>query len=271
MLSVAALVLVSLANVLLAISVLLNNPRASLNRAYASLATVLPLWSIIVYLENTTAGMSSIHTLAKLDYSLATVLIGTFFWFCAEFAKYRKSSVRIAVAVGAIVNIGLIWAGQTLHVVFQQSNVVFASNWGFYVFLAYMGALVVLGLGLLFRTYRHSRGKVRVQLKFIGLGFALSITALIVAEIIIPRFFAVSSTDVTRAGLYSTLLFTGLCWFAIVRHRFMDIRLLVAHSVAYVLLLATLAVSTAQPFSWPPSCSSKARSTRLPKVSPTRS
>jgi signal transduction histidine kinase len=241
MLSVAALIVVCLANVLLAVSVLLNNPKSVLNRIYASLTAVLPLWSITVYLEDTGWGHAHIHALATVDYSLAVLLIGLFFWFCCEFSSFRRQAVGYVVAAVGVLNGILIWTGNTLHVEFESANVVFEPKWGFSVLLVYMFVLVVSGFGLLFRKYRQSRGTLRVQLRFIAIGFVLTVISLIAAVILAPRVFGVSSPEVTRVGIYSTIFFTAFCWYAIVRHRFMDLRYLVARSVGYALLLATLA------------------------------
>jgi signal transduction histidine kinase len=241
MLSVAALVIVCLANVLLAVSVLLNNPKPALNRIYAALAIVMPAWSATVYLEDTAWGHLRIHALSTIDFSLSILLIGLFFWFCCEFSGFRKSVVGLSVTLVGLANAILIWTGNTFHTEFSKGNVVFEPKWGFDVLLTYMVILVVAGFSLLFRKFRQSTGKAHVQLKFIGIGFILTVLSLIVAIVLAPRIFGLSSPEVTRFGIYSTLFFTGFCWYAIVRHRFMDMRFLVARSVAYVLLLATLA------------------------------
>jgi signal transduction histidine kinase len=241
MLSVVALAIICLANILLAASVLLNNSKSALNRAYAAMAVTLPIWSIVVFLEDTGLGHSSIQTLAKFDYGLSVILVGLFYWFCREITGFRKPFIDIGVLVFASLNVGLIWADRTLHVAFEGGNVVFNPKLGFAAFILYLVILLVVGLVLLTRSLFGSSGKLRGQLKFVGLGLFLTIISILIADIFVPRVFGISSPDVTRAGLYSTIFFTGFCWYAIVRHRFMDLRFVVARSVAYVLLLTSLA------------------------------
>jgi signal transduction histidine kinase len=241
MLSVLALGTICLANITLAISVLANNSRVSLNRVYAALVADLALWSVIVYLEDTPLGHQNIQALAKLDYFLATILVGLFFWFCKTLYGLKHRLAELAILGLGLFSAALIVTGNTVRVAFQGTNVAFEPKPGFAVFITYMFALVIFGLALLWKKFSTTTGKLHVQIRYIGLGFFLTITGVVVADIIVPRVFAISSPEVSRVGIYSTILFTAFCWYAIVRHRFMDVRLLVARSVTYLLLLTSLA------------------------------
>src|SRR3954468_24450795 len=100
MLSLVALVVVTLANVALGAVVLMNNTRGRLNQVFGSLAFVLAGWGMVTYFEDVIAARHTLWLLARLDFSLAAVMLLLFYWFCLEMTSGR----------GRI----LLWLGQGL-------------------------------------------------------------------------------------------------------------------------------------------------------------
>src|SRR4051794_14623363 len=131
MLSVLILLVACLADLGLAAAVLLNNSKARLNRVLTMLLLVLPAWNITVFLEDTAFGHINIQGLSKVDYALATLMIVFFFWFCKEFVGLKSLLLTLIAGVFGVLNILLIFTGQTLRVQFEGANVVFEPKWGF--------------------------------------------------------------------------------------------------------------------------------------------
>ncbi|HSX48074.1 MAG TPA: ATP-binding protein [Candidatus Nanoarchaeia archaeon] len=241
MLSVGILVVVATTNLLLGVAVIANNSRAELNRVFGSLAFTVAFWSIVTFLEDTSLNKNSLRLLATLDFGLAAIMIWLFFLFSAILSRSRFKAGRYLLLLIMLISVGLTIAGYTVSGVLQGSTVLLEPGPAFPVFLALLVACLGSGVFLLVRQSRRSRGIDRVQMQLILLGLYLTASALVVTNIILPRLYNDSSSFVSRIGIYSILFFTGFSTYAIVKHRFMNIRLLVARTVAYILLLVTLA------------------------------
>lgn len=97
--------------------------------------------------------------------------------------------------------------------------------------------LVFIGGGfiLLIRKYLKSVGLEKTQVRFFLLGTVFMFLAILITDLLFVLIFNISFF--TRLLPIYILIFVNLISYAIVKHRFLDIRLLVARSVAYVLLL----------------------------------
>jgi signal transduction histidine kinase len=241
MLGITFLAVVFVANGLLAVILLLNNSRATLNRVFASLMLTLAAWSVVVYLEDWPAARSLIEPLARIDYLLATFMLGLFYFFCRVLSRrgsrYFDAGVIILTSITALMAVG----GLVVQVTFEGSHLILRPYLGYGPLAALLIGTLGGGLWLLGQRYRTSRGKERAQIRLVGFGVGLSIVTLLIADVIAPIVFGISSPDVALIGVYGIMFFTAFSTYAIIKHRFMDIRLLVARSLTYLMLLVTLA------------------------------
>lgn len=97
------------------------------------------------------------------------------------------------------------------------------------------------GLWTLLRKWRVARGRSRQQMRYLCAGLALAIGAGVTTNLLIPTL--TGSSRFSNYGPYFTLVFVGLTAHAIIRHRLMDIRIVMRQGVTYGLSLgSTLAV-----------------------------
>lgn len=240
MLSITLLVIVCLANIILASVVLISNTQSAINRVFASLCFALPLWSIIVFLEDYVHSATAINLLVKADFFVAALMVMLFYEFCRVLTGYRYRVITYALSVLFAVSAILTIFGKTVTVEIVNSNVIFDHGFGFLIFVVFFTLGLGFGLITLVRRHVNLKGKLRAQILLIFFGLGLSILCLILADIVAP-YVGYNSPSVTRLGIYGLLIFTTFSTYAIVRHRFLDIRKLVARSVTYVLLLITMA------------------------------
>jgi signal transduction histidine kinase len=240
MVAIILLVMVCLANIILGVFVLANNAKARLNKIFAALAFSLAIWSLITFFEDFGLSETTVSLLVKLDFVFAIIMVGFFCFLCFELGKFYKKSVNIVILALAVANIALIAAGQTVHLVFEQNKVKFVPQAGYFVFLIYIGLCMGLGLYALVGHYIRSQGKEKSQLRLVLIGLFLSAMGILITNVVLPNLYNVGSI-VTRIGIYGILFLTGFSAYAIVRHRWFNMRLVVARSVAYLLLLASLA------------------------------
>lgn len=241
MLSYLLLGSVCVANVLLGIFVIKNNPKVRLNQYFFFLAVALAAWSLVTFLEDTGYGRQVIQALAYLDYGLSILMAVLFFGLCYEFSRVKLKLVWPLVAILASANIVLLGLGLIVSTRLEGESVKFIEGDGFLAFIGLLVVTILGGLFLLAWRYRRSGGTERAQIRVIYFGLFLMSAGLVLTNVVLPNIMSVSPA-VTRLGIYSILSFTGFTAYAIIKHRFMDIRLVVARSVAYSLLIGTLAM-----------------------------
>jgi signal transduction histidine kinase len=86
-------------------------------------------------------------------------------------------------------------------------------------------------------SYRAGEGLEKDQLKYLFFGFSLLVVFGVVADLL---FVVIRQEQLSSLGPISTTLFVGFTSYAIVRHRLLDIRLVIARTIAYGLLLITM-------------------------------
>lgn len=242
MLDLVILLTICAVYLLLAALVLTNDSRRMLNRILAGLLAVTPMWCSVVYFEDAETLHHHIDLLVRLDYSLATVMLGLFYWFSTTLAgKKRPILTRVVVGVagmlivlslGGFVATGRIVAGDVV----QEPQ-----SLGFGLFIGYLIlTLAIGGLELIIRSL-SAHGRERAQIFFVTTGLAISVIALTMTLVVAPRLYDISTPAITRLGLYSTLFFAIFSSYALVRHQFLDIRQTAARSVAYILSVGALA------------------------------
>jgi PAS domain S-box-containing protein len=178
---------------------------------------------------------------------MAAGLIGqSFSVFCQVFPEQQR--LVVTRGVRGILLLGCVISGLTLTpLVLRDIGMARAGSiqpqYGplYPLFGAFM--LVAFGQGFwtLTRKWRAARGHSRQQIHYLWLGLCLAISGGTTTNLIIPAL--TGSSRFSEYGPYFTLCFVGLTAHAIIRHRLMDIRLVIRQSVTYSLSLAvTVAV-----------------------------
>ncbi|MDD3480979.1 MAG: ATP-binding protein [Patescibacteria group bacterium] len=105
--------------------------------------------------------------------------------------------------------------------------------------LGYLPMLVLASIVVLIYKTKKSDGIEKTQLKVVSFGFALTTILALVSSVLLP---VVSQN--AQTAIYApltTIFFIAFTSYAIVKHRLMDIRMVVARSVSYSLLVFILA------------------------------
>ena len=93
---------------------------------------------------------------------------------------------------------------------------------------------------VLIKKFRKARGLVRVQSLYVLLGIGIYMGATILTDAIIPIFFG--HTSLFYVSALSSLTFVTLTAYAIIKHRLMDIRLVLTRTVTYSILISVIGV-----------------------------
>jgi signal transduction histidine kinase len=106
---------------------------------------------------------------------------------------------------------------------------------------------LILGLIILIIKIRKAIGIAKVQLLYLLLGFLLFFTIGIITNVVLTFF---ENYSLQQFSPLASIFFTGFTTYAIVRHRLLNIRLLVARSVAYAIIVFLVAAIYAVLIFW---------------------
>src|SRR5262249_16207715 len=117
------------------------------------------------------------------------------------------------------------------------------------IFAIYFISCLTCTVWMLTLKYRNSFGLVRLQIRYLIFAFAIPSALASTTNVIAPAFLGTSSQ--ARYGPFFSLLLLGLIGHAIIRHRLMDMRIVIRRSVVYLaafsvagVILITLLVSS---------------------------
>ncbi len=106
-------------------------------------------------------------------------------------------------------------------------------------FVAYLAGILLLVVVVIWLSIRRSSGLDRQRMKYVAMGLVVTASLAALTNLILPLI--QGSNNYAVLGSYFMLIFFATSSFSIVRHRLFDVRLIIARSVTYALLLLTVA------------------------------
>jgi signal transduction histidine kinase len=240
MLEIAALLVGAIANSLLALVTFAKNQRSATNVLFIFLVISLVGWTITNYSSLHTS--SNLQTLGWIRNILFFVVLQntSFFLLVRVFPEVHFSFLKNRWVIFAIIySIITIAVTETpfLFTDFKDGSPV--PGLGMLLFIPHALIFAAGGLIWLIIRYIKATGVLRKQLEYFLAGTLLLYTIVPLNNFILPVFFK-NSLLVALSPIYP-IIFTASVSYAILRHRFLDIRVIVAKSVAYALVLLTVA------------------------------
>ena len=108
-------------------------------------------------------------------------------------------------------------------------------------FSVYFLVVWVAALGVFITKWRHSRGLARAQLQYLGAGLIVSGAGGIGANLLIPVL--TGRSTYSALGPSFTLILVALVGHAIIRHRLMDLRVVINRSLTYVVAMGIVSLA----------------------------
>lgn len=217
-----------------------RNPSAKLNKYFMLFSSSLALWLISNYLAGTSKTSYDVALIANR----LTFIFGGFSVFSILiFVKnlvHEKFSPK-AKYLAAISLFFIILGGTSLVVADVDVEpptylIIFGP-----LAIAYFLSVIICAIAAvrtLFRARKRATGALKAQIYVIQMSFAVGLGAILITNAVFPLVFGIYS--LTSLGSFFSALFVVGISYAIIRHRLFDIRLIVARSLAYLLLLASL-------------------------------
>jgi putative nucleotidyltransferase with HDIG domain len=228
----------------LALAVYVRDRRNPANRTFAALVLTSVLWLLLAFLSDQPQFEAQALLLNRLTLC-ASMLMGVLLvWFALVFPSGRK---RIGRWWSAFLLSGVVIAVATAitplvvgSVTVQTYGTAIQPGTGFAVYAGWvLGGMIAL-IVMLGGKYRLARGREHAQLKYLFLGIGLFTVFSVLFGLLLPT---LTGTYAWAAlNTFTPLFLTGFATYAMIRHRLMDMQVVVLRGMVYTILVAGLAV-----------------------------
>lgn len=236
--------LIAIAIILLALAfwVLSARPRSAINRWFAAYTLAMSGWALSIGVLH--SGIAP-ETWSRFAFASASLIPGCFLAFTTVYPTPSRwppaivlRGVLLVSATLALISIStplLVHDAQlTPHGFTRKSGHLYP------LFVVYFLAAWLTAFAVLATKWRHARGQARAQLQYLGIGLVISFAGGITTNLLFP--FLLHRTADTWLGPFFTLPLVILVCHAIIRHRLLDLRVVIHRGSAYILAIILVSV-----------------------------
>ncbi|MFQ5834988.1 MAG: ATP-binding protein [bacterium] len=215
-----------------------KNPRSSINKIFFLLAISASIWVVSCLLENQSFAPYLTNLLLRIEFTAGSITVYFFLLFCLSFHEVHLRSsppgkilVFLPTAVFALLPFSDLIITQ---IRFYDGGIRFEMGPLFTLYVAYL--LIYVGAGCLdlVLKYRKFQGIKKMQTFY--LLFGLLLTALVALPLNL-FFRSEFPLRISGAGSYGFLFFITFTTYAILKYRFMDIRVVIRQTTVYLACL----------------------------------
>jgi nitrogen-specific signal transduction histidine kinase len=223
-------------NLFLAGMVFFRNPRSSPNQAFAVFVLTMVGWSICVQQFYGAATSSSAIVWGRLAFAVASLIGSSIAVFCQVFPE--STSLGLSKASRLFILLGTFLAMLSLtpfvlrDVVISEAGRIQRDYGPLHpIFAAFFLTALGHGIWTLTGKWCTARGRSKLQIQYLWLGLCLLIVGATTTNLIIPSL--MQSSHSSAYGPHFSVFFVCLTAHAIIRHRLMDIRVIIRQSMTY--------------------------------------
>ena len=237
-----------LANVLLAISgilllilclgVYLSNSKKTVNRALAGFLLCGFIWLSANFFANISSSQTASLFFTRSTLIGAALIPLSFLSFAIIYTNSFKLTPKRFLVLAVLPLLIILFTPSSWNISNVEAHGKNAVAGPIYLLLiAVIICYFATGIYFLAKLYKRAGTVSRTQLQYIFFGLILTLVPGVIANGILPVF---GSSQPSAYGPIAVVFFSAFTTAAIIRHRLLDIRLVVARSLAYVLVLGTL-------------------------------
>ena len=231
-------------DVFLGILVLIRNPKSRINILFYGISLLYGGWTLCLLLYEMPVMASSLFWI-KITFLIATVeeVVILAFSFIFPIPIFRRIW-KFAILYSLLFIILSCWMLFFTHiwivrvVIDPVRGLQTVLGGGYYIWLFMIWILVMWILMNFLRNYQRVKGIQKMQIRYLLYGFIMVAVIATVLDGLVPIFF--KDTRFFLLSMIAPLFFNLIVAYIIIKHRFMDIRLIVTRSVSYFLLIITL-------------------------------
>lgn len=241
-----ALITLSLAG--LALFVFLRNTKSDSNSSFAIFAFTLAIWVMANFIGANFKAHNFAIPATYADFFLGPVLVYALWNFTVSQlslvlpdrtpSKAFRRILQIVTAGASLV----VASGVAVDVTRAHNELAVHYSAAYIPYTIVVVFLALLSVWNLIVAEHSARGALRAQMLIMLWGMAVGALALLMANIVVPELTTSESVNLAAGNIsyIGLVFFITLTAYAIVKHRLFDVRLVVARSAAYVLVLGVL-------------------------------
>ena len=217
-----------------------TQPYKRVNLIFSVLAWACAGWGFSVFMLYFCGKTpSSMLFWARMSFATSGITPAAFLCFAILYPKDQKSlslTKLVLVSLPSILFLGLSFTSQIVSSLRFESQMF---NYGrFYRFFSiYLIGYIFLGFMFLILSYKKAVGLVRLQVKYCLLGMFLTAGFGIITNLLLPM---AGISKFNKLGPSFTVIYVGFATYSIVRHRLMDINIVLKKGTTYALLISLL-------------------------------
>lgn len=237
-------------NFFIGLAVFLKNPKSSAHRSLTALSFTASIWSVIVVLENVLKNQGKVVFLDKIDFTLGPFIVYFLLLFSLNFGKDAPILPKLLVLIPTLFfsALSLFTDAVVHHLEFESGRPLIFRGFLHPLFAFYFYFYAIASFVILISKYRKFFGIKKAQLFYINLGMAGCAIFWAVGSTISLYFthfqFGVLG-EISRISIFGIFIATIAASLAILRHRFMDIKVALRRgTITFVLLFFVFALYT---------------------------
>jgi len=235
----------AVASLLLAMFVYLKDKHSDTNKYFAGFLILIGAYSILNFLATHSDSSEMSFFWSKLV-MISITPIGTIFYFFVSTFPNRKHLLnrKIKNFFYCLITIQIILISFNFvltSVLIVGDSIKIVPGPAIFVFLLFHIGSIILASITLIKKFNNSTGIVKAQLQYITFGILISLGLTLFATAVLGILMGIS-TLIPISPLYLLVAAVSITY-SIVRHRFLDIRLIVARAVTFILIIFFVAAS----------------------------
>ncbi len=247
MLSLFFVTVIVVVHIILGILAFSKKQKSKINKVFSTLVFFIVIWIVANYLENAPIGDKLNFLFLNIDFASGIIVFYFFLLFCFNFHEIfilkKKIIFYLVAALTLLFAIASFFQWVTVNPRITEKGLKFDLGPLFYIYVVYMFFCLIAGSASLIFKLKKTKGIKRTQTVFILLGLVISALIALVINLFLQRFVSV---DVFRIGNYGLIFFVAFTTYAIIKHRFMDIRIIIKQGTVYIMsLLVVIGVTEA--------------------------
>jgi len=235
------LVLVFILNIGLGILTYVKNPHSRVNISFAIFSWASASWIVSVLMAFSLKDPIWKLFWSRMCFVGPSIIPAAFLYFSLVFPKRKKLVSPIAVILICIFSLTLVLLSFTKLMIHSADweTVTFKYGLAHKYFGIYFILFMFAGILFLIKSFRKSKGLERIQITYCFLGIFLTFIPSIIANLILP---SLGTSRFSQLGPSSTMIMISFFAYAILKHRLMDINIVLKKGTTYILLLILLFV-----------------------------
>jgi signal transduction histidine kinase/MFS family permease len=231
-----------LLNIGLGILVLLKNtPYKRVNISFSIFSWACAIWVCSILMIYLFRDLPWRLYWVRMSFFGSSIIPAAFFYFSLIFPKEKRNVSWPITFLIAILSLAFAFISFTKLMIISVHWGTLSSNFGVAhnFFSIYFIIFMLGGIFSLIKSFKNSVGLERIQIKYCFLGIFLTFIPAITSNLILP---SLGTSRFSHLGPSSTLIMISFFTYAILKHRLMDINIVLKKGTTYIFLLLLLFV-----------------------------